>query len=272
MPSGEGEAPFVPVDPYALARSEARASQLKRFYEAVTVVPRDGGFALMLDGREARTPARSPLSLPSRAAAELVAAEWDGQGAIIEPGTMPATRLVNSVIDGVARSMEAVTEEVVRYAGTDLLCYRVDEPAELVALQAEAWDPVLAWVREAWQARLYLGQGVMHVAQPPHAMAAIGRAVAAGVGEGAGAPFRLGALHVMTTLTGSALLGLAVLHGASDAAEAWAKAHTDEDFQIARWGQDDEAAIRRERRWHDMRAAADLALRTPVSSDFFNAS
>lgn len=272
-PPAEGETSFVPVDPYALARNEARASQLKRFYKDVAILPREGGFVLMLDGREARTPARAPLRLPALAAAELLAAEWTGQGEVIEPSTMPATRLVNSVIDGVAQSMEAVTAEIVRYAGTDLLCYRAEQPAELVARQAEAWDPVLAWAREAWQARLALGEGVMHVAQPPEAIEALGRAVAIGVGEGAGAPFRLGALHVMTTLTGSALLGLAVLHGHSAADEAWAKAHVDEDFQIARWGEDAEAAVRRDRRWHDMRAAAELVRRLgPVSSDFLNAS
>lgn len=272
MSPGERETPFAPVDPYALARSEARASQLKRFYKVATILPRDGGFVLTLDGREARTPARSPLSLPSLAAAERLADEWNRQGEIIEPSTMPATRLANAVIDGVARSMQAVTDEVLRYAGSDLLCYRANEPAALVDQQAEAWDPVLAWARETWQARLYLGEGVMHVAQPPHAIEAIGRAVADGVGTGAAAPFRLGALHVMTTLTGSALLGLAVLHDALDPAAAWSRAHVDEDFQIARWGEDEEAAMRREHRWQDMRAAAELVASIPASSVFRNGS
>lgn len=268
----DGEAPFVPVDPYALARNEARASQLKRFYKDVAILPRDGGFVLMLDGREARTPARAPLQLPGLGAAELVAAEWNGQGDLIEPSTMPTTRLVNSVIDGVEKAMGPVTDEIVRYAGTDLLCYRADKPAELVALQAEAWDPVLAWARDALQARFFLGEGVMHVAQPAHAVAAIGRAVASGIGQGAGAPFRLGALHLMTTMTGSALLGLAVLHDHIPAADAWAKAHVDEDFQIARWGEDAEAAVRRDRRWHDIRAAAALVrCLDPVASEFSNA-
>lgn len=273
LPPADGEPPFVPVDPYALARNEARASQLRRFYQDVTILPREEGFVLMLDEREARTPARAPLSLPTLAAAELLAAEWSAQGEVIEPSTMPGTRLVNAVIDGVAHAMEAVTAEIVRYAGTDLLCYRADEPAELVRLQAEAWDPVLAWARETWQARLYLGEGVMHVTQPPHAIAGVRQAIAAGIGDGAAAPLRLGVLHVMTTLTGSALLGLAVLHGHLPVADAWTKAHVDEDFQIARWGTDAEAEVRRGRRWHDMRAAAELSLRLrPGLSDIINAS
>lgn len=266
------ETPFVPVDPYALARNEARASQLKRFYKEATTLPRDGGFVVMLDGREARTPARAPLQLPALAAAELVAAEWNAQGEFIEPSTMPATRLVNSVIDGVEHAMEPVAAEIVRYAGTDLLCYRAHEPAELVALQAKAWDPVLAWARDVLQVRLNLGEGVMHVAQPAEAIAAIGQAVASGVGQGKESAFRLGALHLMTTLTGSAALGLAVLHDRISAVDAWTKAHVDEDFQIARWGEDAEAAVRRNRRWHDMRVAAALVrCLNPVASEFSNA-
>lgn len=273
LPPADGELPFVPVDPYALARNEARASQLKRFYKEAMVLPHEGAFGLMLDGREARTPARTSLSLPTAEAAALLAAEWTAQGEIIEPSTMPVTRLVNSVIDGVAHTMDAVTAEITRYGSSDLLCYRAEAPAELVGLQAEAWDPVLAWAREAWQARLYLGEGVMHVAQPSHAVAAIGRAIAAGIGQGPGAPFRLGALHVMTTLTGSALLGLAVLHDRITVDDAWSKAHVDEDFQIARWGEDAEAAVRRDRRGNDMRAAAALAQCLPApTSEFFNVS
>lgn len=255
--------PFQPVDPYALARREAQATQLRRFYREASVVARHGGFALLLDERDASTPARQPIAVPTAAAAALIAGEWNAQGDVIKPADMPVTRLVNSVIDGVVRAMEPVRAEIVRFAGTDLLCYRADGPADLVAQQAAAWDPVVTWARDALKARFYLAQGVVHVAQPEHAIAAIDNAVTAAIGTGAETPFRLGALNLMTTLTGSALLGLAVLDGALTADEAWVKAHVDEDFQIARWGADAEAAERRDRRWRDMAAAAALAEALP---------
>ena len=249
---------FAPVDPYAMARREAAASQLKRVYTAVSVVEADGRFEVRLDGRPMRTPARIVVALPARAAAERVAAEWDRQGAIVQPATMPVARLVNTVLDGVVRAMAEVRADIVRFAGTDLLCYRADGPPELQSRQAAAWDPVVAWAESVLHNRFLLAEGIMPVAQPPGVLVAVDRAVRALIGEGAAAPFRLGALHLMTTLGGSALLALAVGNGALMPHDAWAKAHVDEDFQIERWSQDQEAEERRARRWADFEAAAAL--------------
>ncbi len=253
-----GAAEFVAIDPYGLARRERAATRLKRFYAQATVAERDGAFLPLLDGQPLKSPARQDVALPSRAAADAVADEWNLQGEIIQPGNMPITRLINTAIDGVARSMADVQAEILRFAGTDLLCYRAEAPPELIERQAREWDPVLAWGRAELGGRLYLAQGVMFVAQPDHALTAIDQAVAASVGTGPAAPFRLAALHVMTTLCGSALLGLAVARGALTVEDAWRKAHVDEDFQIERWGEDHEAAQRRQRRWTEMRAAARL--------------
>jgi chaperone required for assembly of F1-ATPase len=256
--NSDSEPGFAPVNPYALARNEAAAQQVKRFYKAVSVGEAEKGYAVLLDGRPARTPQRRPLVLPTRAAADLVDEEFSAQDAVMKPGDMPVLRLVNAVIDGVADTGEAVGADVLRYASADLLFYRAEGPDELVARQAAAWDGVLAWARDELEARFYLAQGIIHVTQPDHAMAAVERAVDQETGRDAGRPFRLGALHLMTTLTGSALLALAVLAGALDAADAWAKAHVDEDFQIEQWGRDEEAEARRARRWADMQAAARL--------------
>lgn len=251
---------FTPVDPYRLARNEAAAAQLKRFYAEASVAEAEGSFRVLLDGRPAKTPGRRDVALPTSAAAGLLTREWNGQGDIIRPGDMPAVRLVNTVIDGVAATIPEVRAEIVRFAGSDLLCYRADAPRDLVDRQQAAWDPVLAWYRDQLHARFVLVEGIVHVTQSDMALIAVDRAITAGIGQGAKAPFRLGALHVMTTLTGSALLAVAVLAGEIDAAEAWRKAHVDEDFQISRWGEDEEAAERRQHRWTDMRAAADLLM------------
>ena len=232
----------------------------KRFYASATAEGRDGGFALLLDGRPARTPARRPLALPSKPAAEALAAEWNAQVAVIDPALMPLTRMSNTAIDGVAGQIAAVADEVKRYLASDLLVYRAAEPAPLVAAQAVRWDPVLHWARDAVGARFILAQGVTFVAQPPSALAAMGAVVDDVTGDGPAAPFRLSVLHVMTTLTGSALLACAVMRGQLSPETAWAAAHVDELFQESQWGADAEALERRDRRWADMKAAALLGL------------
>jgi chaperone required for assembly of F1-ATPase len=214
---------------------------------------RDGAFELVLDGRPARTPAKNPVAVPTRALGEALAAEWQAQAATIDPRAMPLTRIVNSAIDGVAPRRAAVAADIAAYAGADLVCYRAGEPERLVAEQARAFDPILAWAREALGAQFVLSEGVMHVAQPEAALAAVRARV-----EAIGSPFRLAALHVMTTLTGSVLIALAHTEGVIDAGAAWAAAHVDERFQESRWGEDEEAMRRRAAREAEFRAAATI--------------
>ncbi len=176
----------------------------KRFYQrahAGDAAP----FAILLDGRPVKTPAGNALALPSRALAEAIAAEWDAQQERIDPATMPLTRLANSIIDGVAPTPAPVAEEVAKYLGSDLVCYRADTPEGLVARQAQHWDPILDWARTLG-ARFVLGEGVMFVAQPDHAIAAARAVIPSD-------PWRLGAVNVITTLTGSALIALALSEG-----------------------------------------------------------
>ncbi|KAB2917815.1 MAG: ATPase [Hyphomicrobiaceae bacterium] len=242
--SGEGKPKVRPPGPLP-----------KRFYTSVSVVAAEGkaaGFRVLLDGKPVRTPAKAEFVVPTAALAEAIAAEWEAQRAHIDPATMPLTRLANSAIDGVRTRVAEVRAEVVKYAGSDLLCYRAESPGELVRRQAEAWDPILAWVQEALHVRFVVGQGIVPLSQAGTALAAIVRALER-LDD-----FTLSAVHVMTTLTGSALLALAHAHGRLSAEAAWAAAHVDEDWQIAQWGEDAEAKARRVRRWVEMQAASRL--------------
>ncbi|MEQ1953507.1 ATP12 family chaperone protein [Mesorhizobium yinganensis] len=240
-------------DPVRRAQIQMKTPLPKRFYQAVTIEPGSVGQVVKLDGKIARTPARAPIELPTEAAARLVAEEFDAQREVMDPVTMPVMRLANTSIDGVAREADAVLEDILRFASSDLLCYRADAPEGLVQRQNEAWDGVLDWARSALGARLNLAEGVIHVEQPREAIAAIGLHL-----RGRADPFRLAALHLMTSLTGSALLALAVDAGELDAETAWAAAHVDEDWQTEHWGQDSEAMARRAARRRDMFAAARL--------------
>jgi chaperone required for assembly of F1-ATPase len=174
--------------------------------------------------------------------------EWDAQTDVIDPARMPLTRLANSVIDAVADKPAPVAGEIAKYLGADLLLYRADAPTGLVENQVRAWDPVLAWAHDQFGARFVLAQGVVYVPQPQEAIAAIRAAIPA-------EPWRLGALSVITTLTGSALLALALAQGALAAEAAWAAAHVDEDWQMSQWGRDELALARRQYREAEFQAA-----------------
>ena len=253
--TGNGEPP--PEDGAAAVRRGARREPRSRFYAEAKAEPHGDGFALKLDGRLAMTPAKRPLAVSSRPVAEALAAEWAGQGEHIDPASMPITRIVNSAIDGVAGEMAAVRADIVSHAGSDLLCYRAEGPRGLVEAQDAAWSPLVSWAKDALGARFILAEGVMPVKQDDQTLAAIARAV-----EGFG-PLALAALHTVTTLTGSAIIALALARGRITPDEAWAAAHVDEDWQTKHWGGDTAAASRRlaRRREFDAAAAILAALR-----------
>lgn len=222
----------------------------KRFYKDVAVQAQGQGAALLLDGKPVRTPGKAELLLPNAALADAVAEEWRAQGDHIDPGTMPLTKLANTAIDGVAGRRDAVIDDILAHAKSDLLCYRADGPESLLARQARHWDPVIAWAKDVLHAPFNLAEGVMHVAQPDASIAALRQEI-----EKLDA-FGLASLHVMTSLAGSALLGLAVALKRLTPEATWEAAHVDEDFQIARWGEDAEARARRDARKLDFDAAA----------------
>lgn len=223
---------------------------MKRFYREAVAVASDGGFAVQLDGRPLLTPAKNALTVPSRALAEAVAAEWQGQGATVNPLALPLTRLVSTAIDRVAPRRATIIAEIAKYAATDLLCYRVPEPPELVARQHATWQPLLDWAQERFAARLVATQSITPVAQADNSLAAIEQAVAS---QGA---MELVALHLATAACGSVVLGLALLEGELSPEAAFGAAQLDESFQIERWGEDWEQTRRRAALQEDIALAA----------------
>ena len=209
---------------------------LKRFWTAASAAPEDDGWSVRLDARPLRTPAGRPFNVPSRALAEAAAAEWDGAGEAPDPRAMPVTRSVNTALDRVAPHAAEVAKIVADYGASDLLCYRAPHPQELTDRQAAAWDPLLDWAEARYGARLTLAEGVMHVAQPGDALAALAAAVADRDA------FRLAALHELTVLSGSLVIALAVAEGERSADDGWRLSRVDEDYQTETWGEDAEAA------------------------------
>lgn len=208
----------------------------KRFWTTATATRTPEGWAVMLDARAVKTPAKAALVLPSEGLAQMIAAEWAAQQGKIDPATMPATRMANSALDKVAPMRAEVAAHLAEYGGSDLLCYRAEEPVELVRRQAEGWDPLLDWAAETLAAPLIVTRGVVHVAQPPASLAALTAAVARQ------SPFQLAAFHDLVAISGSLVLALGVTHGRLTAEAAWDLARIDETFQIEQWGADEEAA------------------------------
>ena len=213
--------------------SEWRA---KRFWDMATPVARDDGYAIELDGRGVKTPAKAALILPTRAYADAVAAEWMAQEDEIDPLSMPFTRSANAAIDKVRTQRSEVIGLLADYADSDLLCYRAEGPDGLIERQALCWDPALDWAANTLNARLSLRTGIMHSPQAAPALDAIRNHIAAA------SDFGLAALHDLIMLTGSAVLGLAAARGWKSAEEIWSLSVLDEAWQEEQWGRDEEAA------------------------------
>lgn len=224
---------------------------IKRFYKEVTVGD-TAPFAILLDCRAIKTPGGRPLTTPTKPLATALAHEWRAQGETIVPDTMPLTKLVNTALDRVPANREAIIEDLASYAGSDLLCYRADAPAELVRRQAGAWDPWLTWAAERHNARLTVVSGVAHTAQPAGALEGLRAAIAAHD------DLTLTALHPAITITGSAILGIAFAARELTADQAFALSQIDETYQAEHWGRDAEAERARAGRLSEIQAAERL--------------
>lgn len=222
---------------------------MKRFWKVVEVVE-DGGFAIALDGRALKTPAKADLSLPARRLAEAIAGEWRAAEESVDLRAMPLTGLANAAVDRVAPDSEAFAHGLARYGEADLLCYRAGTPAELAERQESAWGQLLAWARRRYDVDFAVTAGILHRPQPRATVERLGFAVAALDA------FRLAGLSPMVTIGGSLVAALAVLEQATSAEEAWQAVSLDEQWQLEKWGADAEAVAALDGRRRDFMAAA----------------
>lgn len=222
---------------------------MKRFYKEVGLVENEGGYAITLDGKPIKTPAKASLTLPTRALAEAVRDEWAGQGETIDPSSMPMMQFASTAIDRVASRRVEIIEELVKFGDADLLCYRASGPVELVARQQAIWQPLLDWAVLQYGATLVVAEGLMPIDQPDAALDALRSGIERHPDH------RLTAIMVAASLAGSLVIGLALAEGRLTAAEAYAASQLDESYQIEVWGQDHEAELRRAALKHEIEAA-----------------
>lgn len=228
---------------YGRAQHLSTVELPKRFYKQVAAGPVDGGFVVTLDGRPVRTPGRKlQVVVPAAAIATAMAEEWAAQGEFIDPSTMPMVRLINSAVESGEDSIPAFRDEIIKFAGGDLLLYRADSPQELVSEQELQWDRALVAVARHFGVSFQPTIGILHQPQP---QATLDRLAASLVGENL---VTLTALVSITGLTGSGILAIGLWNRLFSPDQVWTAAHVDEDYQISQWGQDEEAAERLQKR------------------------
>ena len=240
-------------DRFAPMRREPKGPPLpRRFYKTAAVAGDGAPYAVTLDGRAVKTPLRRLLAVPYRALAEAMAVEWQRQDEVIDPAKMPLTRLANTVLDRVKGDEARIAAEIIQYAGSDLVCYRAEAPVGLIAREAAHWDPILTWAGIKLSHPFIAVSGLIHQPQPAPTLQAVADHLAARDA------FALAAVHNLASLTGSALLAIAIEAGKLAPDAAWAAAHVDEDWQIEHWGADDEAQRRRQARRVEFDAAVEF--------------
>lgn len=223
---------------------------MKRFWKEVSLETEGERWSIRLDGRQVRTPAREPLTLPTLRLAEAVAEEWRSVEGEVDPRRMPLTGLANAAIDRVAPEREAFAAGLARYAEADLACYRADGPQELVARQEREWDGLLAWARRRYDVDFVTTSGLMHVAQPDSTIERVAHAVRMLD------PFRLAGLSPLVTIGGSLIAALAIMEKAISSEKGWEIVSIDDRWQLEQWGRDEEATMMLESRRHDFLAGA----------------
>ena len=225
---------------------------MRRFWETAAIEPTEAGFVVLLDRRPMRLPGGAVLRIGPERLALAIAAEWraagGGRGGSPSFEDTPLTRLAGTAQERIAGDPWPTVDAIARYGETDLLCYRVERPEELVQRQARRWQPWLDWAAAKYDAPLRVGTGVAPIRQHRGSIASLRRAVAAFD------PYALAGLGLAVPALGSLVLGLVLASGRIDAAEAHALGALDELFQAEKWGEDAEAAARR------ASIAADIAL------------
>jgi len=209
---------------------------MKRFYKTVSVAPADDGYVVKLDGRVIKTPLKEPLTLSTKALANQVAAEWDGQGEEIDPKSMPFTQLSNGAQDLLGQHRDQIVETLVGFIDADLICYRARNPDDLVARQTAHWQPLVDWFADEFGVALNVTNDLSLIAQDQRLAPILRRHIQSYNN------FQISALHELATISKSISIALAVTVGRLSVEQAWAVARVDEDFQISRWGEDEEAA------------------------------
>ena len=209
----------------------------KRFWKNVHVASLEAGYSIKLDEKILKTPAKKQMLLPTEKLAKKVASEWDQQVEEIDPTTMPFTKSANAALDKVSEQSEEVISLLGEYGETDLLYYRADSPPELQKRQKLGWDPIIKWAENTFEVQINCGTGIVYIPQNEKLISETRKKI------NTLSIFELAAFYDMVSITGSLILGLAIINGRLSAEEAYQLSRIDEQWQLEQWGEDEEAQV-----------------------------
>jgi chaperone required for assembly of F1-ATPase len=208
---------------------------IRRFWTEAALIESSCAFSLHLDAKPAKTPAGHALATPHKRLAESVRDEWRHASQNVDPRALPMTGYLNAVIDRVGPNRAQIENGIVAFGQHDHLCYRAEGPADLVARQAAAWDPLLNWLADAHAIHLPISQGLTPIAVPHQTVQRMREVVSALD------PYLLAGIATVAGAYKSLVLALSVQGNRLGAAEALSLSRLDEIYQEEHWGEDVEA-------------------------------
>jgi len=237
------------VDPVQKTQELTKPKKISRFYKKVSVESYDASFCVLLDGKKARTPKKNIIQFPSQTLAEAIADEWDAQGKDIDPFSMPMNRLCNVALDIDDQAIKPLVDELLNFIQTDALIFRSYEPEALVALQEDQWNIIQEYAEDLLEGKIITTKG-LSIPDQSDILSENARNILSALSI-----FELTALHTITTISGSIFIALVLFTQGISSDQAWQAGHLEEDWNIALWGDDEEAQKRRKFRRKEWDAA-----------------
>ena len=199
----------------------------------------DGIHTLYRNDEHMQTPRALPLAVPQEKLAQAILHECLAQKEErLDLRTMPMTQMTLTVIDIASTQRSAIINGIVRYGETELVCQRAADPVDLIEKQHAVWQPYLDWCKASFKADLLTGSGIVPFEQNIDALAALRAAVE--VYD----DYKLIGLSEAAGISGSLVLGLALVTGHATAKLVFEAAELDTLWQKAKWGEDPATAAR----------------------------
>jgi chaperone required for assembly of F1-ATPase len=186
------------------------------------------------------TPGKHPLTVPSKALADAIEAEWKGAKKF-NPDKMPLTALAYTAIDRIEGQEPNIIEALMVYIDTDTLSYRASGSEKLADLQKKYWDPILDWANKTLGATWKTTDGVMPLEQPKKLHQVVEKRLKKMNS------MQLASFCLFASGFSSLVLALAVFDKHLAVDDAFRLSRLEEDTQAQAWGLDADAETRAKR-------------------------